>query len=49
MSWSLFETYIKTARSTKNKIIAGGDVKDMLFSYANCCNPIPGEDIIGYI
>ncbi len=46
---SLFETYIKTARSTKNKIIAGGDVKDMLFSYANCCNPIPGEDIIGYI
>ncbi|MBL8016910.1 MAG: bifunctional (p)ppGpp synthetase/guanosine-3',5'-bis(diphosphate) 3'-pyrophosphohydrolase [Ignavibacteria bacterium] len=47
--FSLFETYIKTARSTKNKIIAGGDVKDMLFSYANCCNPIPGEDIIGYI
>jgi (p)ppGpp synthase/HD superfamily hydrolase len=46
---SLFETYIKTARSTKNKIIAGGDVKDLMFSYANCCNPIPGEDIIGYI
>ncbi|NOS84619.1 MAG: bifunctional (p)ppGpp synthetase/guanosine-3',5'-bis(diphosphate) 3'-pyrophosphohydrolase, partial [Ignavibacteria bacterium] len=46
---SLFETYIKSARSTKNKIIAGGDVKDLLFSYANCCNPIPGEDIIGFI
>ena len=21
----------------------------MMFSYANCCNPIPGEDIIGFI
>lgn len=46
---SLFENYIKTARSSKNKIIAGGDVKDLMFSYANCCNPIPGEDIIGFI
>src|SRR5260221_9842162 len=46
---NLFETYIKTARATKSKIIAGGDVKDMMFSYANCCNPIPGEDIIGFI
>jgi RelA/SpoT family (p)ppGpp synthetase len=46
---SLFETYIKTARASRNKIIAGGDVKDLMFSYANCCNPIPGEDIIGFI
>ena len=46
---SLFDTYIKTARSSKSKIIAGGEVKDLLFSYANCCNPIPGEDIIGFI
>ncbi len=46
---TLFENYIKTARSSKNKIIAGGDVKDLMFSYANCCNPIPGEDIIGFI
>ena len=46
---TLFETYIKTARATKNKIIAGGDVKDLMFSYANCCNPIPGEEIIGFI
>lgn len=46
---SLFETYIKSARTAKNKIVAGGDVKDLMFSYANCCNPIPGEDIIGFI
>jgi guanosine-3',5'-bis(diphosphate) 3'-pyrophosphohydrolase len=45
----LFDTYIKTARASKTKIIAGGDVKDMLFTYANCCNPIPGEEIIGFI
>lgn len=46
---NLFETYIKSARAAKNKIMAEGDVKDILFSYANCCNPIPGEDIIGFI
>ncbi len=46
---NLFETYIKSARASKSKITAGGDVKDLLFSYANCCNPIPGEDIIGFI
>ncbi|MCX7877797.1 MAG: bifunctional (p)ppGpp synthetase/guanosine-3',5'-bis(diphosphate) 3'-pyrophosphohydrolase [Ignavibacteria bacterium] len=46
---NLFETYIKSARAAKNKILAGGDVKDIMFSYANCCNPIPGEDIIGFI
>ncbi len=46
---NLFENYIKSARSSKTKIIAGGDVKDLMFSYANCCNPIPGEDIIGFI
>jgi RelA/SpoT family (p)ppGpp synthetase len=46
---NLFETYIKTARSSKSNIIAMGDVKDLMFSYANCCNPIPGEDIIGFI
>lgn len=46
---NLFETYIRTARANRSKIVAGGDVKDILFSYANCCNPIPGEDIIGFI
>lgn len=46
---NLFETYIKTARSSRSNIIAAGDVKDLMFSYANCCNPIPGEDIIGFI
>jgi GTP pyrophosphokinase/guanosine-3',5'-bis(diphosphate) 3'-pyrophosphohydrolase len=40
---------MKTARASKSGIIAGGEVKDMLFTYANCCNPIPGEDIIGFI
>ncbi len=46
---NLFDTYIRTARASKGKIIASGDVKDLMFSFANCCNPIPGEDIIGYI
>jgi RelA/SpoT family (p)ppGpp synthetase len=46
---NLFETYIRTARANRSKIVAGDEVKDLLFTYANCCNPIPGEDIIGFI
>jgi GTP pyrophosphokinase len=46
---NLFESYIKAARTSKSTIIAGSEVKDMMFSYANCCNPIPGEDIIGFV
>ena len=46
---NLFDNYLRSARASKSKIIAGGDVKDLAFSYANCCNPIPGEDIIGFV
>ena len=45
----------KTAEAKKTKPSKSGDkvrirgVDDMLVRYANCCDPLPGEPIVGYI
>jgi len=45
------ETYINAARSVsdENALIINGEVTNVKYSYANCCNPIPGDDVIGFI
>lgn len=43
---------IETKKSKKKKGSTGILVKgvsDMMFQYAKCCNPVPGDDIVGYI
>jgi len=43
---------IETKKPKKKKGTTGILVKgvsDMMFRYAKCCNPVPGDDIIGYI
>lgn len=44
------EIEIKKPRSKKGGtgILVKG-VSDMMFQYAKCCNPVPGDDIVGYI
>ncbi|MFA3782908.1 bifunctional (p)ppGpp synthetase/guanosine-3',5'-bis(diphosphate) 3'-pyrophosphohydrolase [Melioribacteraceae bacterium 4301-Me] len=44
-----FEKFAKIARSTAGGIIVEGDTKGFAYSYAKCCNPIPGDPIIGYV
>lgn len=45
------ETYIHEARSLgdSSALIINGELTNVKYSYANCCNPIPGDDVIGYI
>lgn len=45
------ETYFNAARSIgeKDALIVNGELTNVKYSYANCCNPIPGDDVIGFI
>lgn len=46
-----FETFLDTAHSsgTPALMIDGELHTDILTQYAPCCNPIPGDDVFGYI
>lgn len=45
------EKYISSARTfgSGNALILNGDVSNVKYTYANCCNPIPGDNVIGFI
>ena len=40
--------FVDTARSDVDGINLDG-LKNLVVSYGKCCNPIPGDDVIGYI
>ncbi len=45
------KTYIDSARSvTDDKaLIINGSLANVKYAYANCCNPIPGDNVVGFI
>ncbi|MFV1883211.1 MAG: RelA/SpoT family protein [Balneola sp.] len=45
------ETYISAARALGNSksLILNGEISDVKYTYANCCSPIPGDNVIGFI
>lgn len=44
-----FDSFANIARSTAGGIIIEGEHKGIPYTYAKCCNPIPGDPIVGYI
>ncbi len=44
-----FENFAEVARSDAGGVIVEGEHKGIPYSFAKCCNPIPGDPIIGYI
>lgn len=44
-----FNKFAKIARSDIGGILVDGKKSGIFYTYAKCCNPIPGDPVIGYI
>ncbi|MDR3609027.1 MAG: bifunctional (p)ppGpp synthetase/guanosine-3',5'-bis(diphosphate) 3'-pyrophosphohydrolase [Ignavibacteriaceae bacterium] len=44
-----FDKFANIARTDIGGILVDGKDSGILYSYAKCCNPIPGDPVIGYI
>jgi RelA/SpoT family (p)ppGpp synthetase len=44
-----FEKFADIARKDAGGILVDGKSSGIMYSYAKCCNPIPGDPVIGYI
>lgn len=44
-----FNKFAQIARSDIGGILVDGKKSGILYTYAKCCNPIPGDPVIGYI
>ncbi|HAB52250.1 MAG: RelA/SpoT family protein [Ignavibacteria bacterium RIFOXYB2_FULL_35_12] len=44
-----FDSFASSARNTAGGILVDGKIDGILYSYAKCCNPIPGDPVIGFV
>ncbi len=44
-----FNKFTDAARQVAGGVVIEGEHKGFVYHYANCCNPIPGDQIIGYV
>lgn len=46
-----FERFLDSAQSTgKQTLVVNGEIqKDLAVNYASCCNPIPGDEVFGFV
>ncbi len=48
----IYEIYYEDARENKDGkkgLLINGQLTDVKYTYAKCCNPIPGDDVVGFI
>lgn len=45
------QTYLSTAREDLDhkSLVIDGDLSNIRYHFANCCNPIPGDEVMGFI
>jgi len=46
---ALYDKYLSDARTSGNGVIVDGTLKGLKYSYAKCCSPIPGDQVIGIV
>ena len=44
-----FANFVDVARKIVSEISFFGDIKGIKYSFANCCHPIPGDEIVGFV
>ena len=44
-----FDSFASSARSTAGGILVDGKIDGIMYAYAKCCNPIPGDAVIGFV
>lgn len=47
----IHDNYVVAARTygQGKALIISGELSNIKYSYANCCNPIPGDDVVGFV
>ncbi|MDH4069578.1 MAG: bifunctional (p)ppGpp synthetase/guanosine-3',5'-bis(diphosphate) 3'-pyrophosphohydrolase [Ignavibacteria bacterium] len=45
----LFNRFVTIARGIPGGIVMSGATDNVLHNYAKCCNPIPGDEIVGFV
>ena len=45
----IFDRFVSTARNITSGISLFGTQDNFMHSYAKCCNPIPGDEVVGYV
>jgi GTP pyrophosphokinase len=43
------ETLVEQLAKKPESLVLGDDIQDLRYSIAKCCNPIPGDDVIGFL
>ncbi|HVZ41277.1 MAG TPA: bifunctional (p)ppGpp synthetase/guanosine-3',5'-bis(diphosphate) 3'-pyrophosphohydrolase [Candidatus Kapabacteria bacterium] len=46
---ALYDRFLNEARTTSRGVIVDGTLKGLKYSYAKCCSPIPGDQVIGIV
>lgn len=45
----LYDRFVREARTTAEGVMIDGSVSGVKYNYAKCCNPIPGDQVIGVV
>lgn len=44
-----YDRFVNEARTSSNGVVIEGSIRGLKYSYAKCCSPIPGDQVIGIV